>query len=165
MPGPLLAPSWLPDQLLLRFQCNGIGYHSLQLSRPGSSLPLYLSITSMLTEFPGRTLSGELPPTSPLAPRSGASGAQVQPSACPLSLCWLPMHSASFPQCTSPGESMLPAVLRLLVYLGSTPAQLNLHLLPRAWVYSFPNGRRLLSILQKENQGSQRHYTCVKPHS
>lgn len=94
-------------------------------------------------EFPGLTLSGELPPTSPLVPRSGASGAQVQPSACPLSLCRLPMHSASFPQCTSPGESMLPAVLRLLVYLGCTPAQLNLHLLPRAWVYlpPSPHGR------------------------
>lgn len=64
LPGLLLAPSWLPDQLLLRFQGNGImGYHSLQLSGPGSSLPLYLSITSMLhTEFPGLTLSGELPP-------------------------------------------------------------------------------------------------------
>lgn len=64
LPGLLLAPSWLPDQLLLRFQGNGImGYHSLQLSGPGSSLPLYLSINSMLhTEFPGLTLSGELPP-------------------------------------------------------------------------------------------------------
>lgn len=62
---PLLAPSWLPDQFLLRFQGNEwyYGLPSLQLNGPGNSLPLYLSITSMLhTEFPGLTLSDELPP-------------------------------------------------------------------------------------------------------
>lgn len=71
LPGPCLSPSWLPDQLLLRFQFNGTCCHSLPLSGPGSSLlPSHPLITSMLhTGFPGLTLlSDKLPPTSPPVP-------------------------------------------------------------------------------------------------
>lgn len=85
--GFLLPPSWLPDQLQSWFQCKGTSYHSLQLSGPGSSLHHTCpSPTRMLhTGFLGLTLlSVELPPTSPLVPRSGVSGArEVRPQAWP----------------------------------------------------------------------------------
>lgn len=104
-------------------------------------------------EFPGLTflLSGELPPTPPPVPRPGVSGSPA-PSA-----GGFPVHSV-LPRVLSLGKEVLPAAVRLLIHLGSTPAQLSSHLLPRAWV-SCSHCRRQGAA----TSGSERQYACAKP--
>lgn len=55
-------------------------------------------------------------------------------------------------------KGVLPAAVRLLIHLGSTPAQLSPFLLPRAWVSHFHCRRQ-----ETANQGSEGWYACAKP--
>lgn len=86
------------------------------------------------------------------APRPGVSGAP-SPSA-----GGFPVHSASSPQRSFPGEGVLPAAVRLLIYPGSTPDLLSSYLLPRAGV-SHSHYRRQGAA----NQGLEPRYACAKP--